>query len=77
MNDFLYIITIDNNKIGYLKMENLETKLDRLLLEIETRNKQLDDVIKKFIFSPATLSAKELYNLYVWDILWLMTNTNY
>lgn len=65
MNDFLYIITIDNNKIGYLKMENLETKLDRLLLEIETRNKQLDDVIKKFIFSPATLSAKELYNLYV------------
>jgi len=63
--DFLYIMAFDNNKTGYLKMENAETKLDRLLIEIESRNNQLDDVIKKFIFSPAKLSTKELYSLYV------------
>lgn len=58
-------MAFENNKTGYLKMENAETKLDRLLIEIESRNNQLDDVIKKFIFSPAKLSTKELYSLYV------------
>lgn len=70
-------MAFDNNKTGYLKMENAETKLDRLLIEIESRNNQLDDVIKKFIFSPAKLSTKELYSLYVWGVWWIMNNTNY
>lgn len=46
-------------------METIESKLDRINSDIELHNKLLDDVIKKFIFSPATLSIIDLNKLYV------------
>lgn len=46
-------------------MENIETKFNKIVNDIEAHNKKLDEVIKKFIFSPATLNATDLNNLYV------------
>jgi hypothetical protein len=46
-------------------MENIETKFNRIVNDIEAHNKKLDDVIRKFIFSPDTLSVTDLHNLYV------------
>lgn len=46
-------------------MENIETKFNRIVNDIETHNKKLDEVIRKFIFSPAKLSVTDLNDLYV------------
>ena len=48
-----------------MEIENIESKFNRIVNEIEDHNKKLDEVIKKFIFSPATLNVTDLNNLYV------------